>query len=262
MKRIYTFLLSMVLSLALFAQSGKPVIGISSTYGKGTSTVAPLTYVNSVIRAGGVPLVFPLTDDEELLSAMLERVDAVIMTGGEDIDPLKWYGEEPLPQMGNVAPERDAFDIALIRLAVGKNMPLMGICRGHQALNVAFGGTLYQDIPSQIRRSRVMHRQKAPGHYGTHKMTITAGSLMHQLLGSDEVNINSYHHQAVKDIAEGFVATAFATDGVIEAMENIDDKSVFGVQFHPEKFTAEGIDTFLPLFEHLIKEAKRYRNSK
>ena len=143
MKKIFSVLMLFMLTMSMSAQSSKkPVIGISSTWGEGTTTQVPITYVNSVLKAGGVPLVLPVTSDPELLSAMLERVDGVIMTGGEDIDPLKWFGEEPVSAMGEIAPKRDDFDIALIRMAVEKGVPLLGICRGHQLLNVAFGQSL------------------------------------------------------------------------------------------------------------------------
>lgn len=263
MKRILTFTLTLLLALSLFAQgSNKPVIGISSGWGGGSSTSAPLTYVESVIRAGGVPMVIPLTEDPELLAAMLDRVDAVIMTGGEDIDPLRWYGEEPVPAMGSVVPERDAFDIALIKMAVGRNMPVLGICRGHQLMNVAFGGTLYQDIPSQVKGSSVKHRQMAPNYYGTHTINIQKGSLLNKQIGLEKVAVNSYHHQAIKDLAPGFKATAYSVDGVIEAMEKEGSSRVSGVQFHPEGFTANNINTFLGIFEHFIEEAKVYRAEK
>ncbi len=263
MKRILTLSLSLILALSLFAQGAKkPVIGISSGWGEGSSTSAPLTYVESVIRAGGIPMVLPITHDPDLLAAMLDRVDAVIMTGGEDLDPLKWYGEQPVRAMGAVVPQRDSFDIALIRMTVSRNIPLLGICRGHQLLNVAYGGTLYQDIPSQVKGSKVQHNQKAPSNYGTHTINIVKGSLLNQQTGLEQVAVNSYHHQAVKDIAPGFVATAFGLDGVIEAMEKEGSTRVFGVQFHPEGFTASNIDTFLGVFKHLVKEANIYRAEK
>lgn len=263
MKKFTAIVSFLLISFALLAQSsGKPVIGISSNWGEGSSTQVSLTYVQSVIRAGGVPVVIPLTTDPELLAVILDRVDAVIMTGGEDIDPLKWYGEEPLPAMGSIVPERDEFDILLIKMAVDKNMPVLGICRGHQLMNVAFGGTLIQDIPSQVRDSRIKHSQRAPSAYGTHSIKIEKGSLLNKQIGLEKVAVNSFHHQAVKDLAPGFKATAFAPDGVIEAIEKAGSSRVFGVQFHPEGFTSKGIDTFIGIFRHLVKEAGAYRDTK
>ncbi len=248
--------ISSLFTISLYGQQGKkPVIGISSTWGEGVATSVPLTYVESVIRAGGVPVVLPLTQDTALISNMLDRIDGLIMTGGEDLDPLRWYGEEPVQALGQLAPERDSFDIALVRMAISRGLPVLGICRGHQLLNVAFGGTLYQDIPSQIKSSNINHNQKAPRYHGTHSIQIEKGSLLHKQTGLEKVSVNSYHHQAVKDIASGFRITARSPDGVVEAIEKIGSTKIYGVQFHPEGFTANGIDTFLGIFQHLINEA-------
>jgi len=254
MKKLLSIIFVLLLSLSVLAQGGKkPIIGISSTWGGGSSTSAPLTYVKSVIIAGGVPVIIPVTSDKELLSRILDTVDGVIMTGGEDIDP-KWYGEEPIPQQGEIVPERDDFDIMLIRMTVERGLPLLGICRGHQLLNVAFGGSLYQDIPSQIRvENRIKHSQSAPRHYGTHTITIEKGSLLNKQIGVEKVAVNTFHHQAVKDVAPGFKITAKSADGVVEAIEKIGSDKVFGVQFHPEGFTSQGVDTFTGIFKYLVE---------
>lgn len=257
-KLLSSFLLLLLVAPALLQGQQKPIIGLSSTSGEGTSTSVPLTYVESVIRAGGVPMVLPITQDHDLLNRMLDNIDALILTGGEDVDPLKWYGEEPLPALGGIAPERDSFDVALARLAVERGIPLLGICRGHQVINVAFGGTLYQDIPSQVKASHVKHRQSAPGDYGTHTIRIEQNSLLYKQLGTQSIAVNSFHHQAVKDMAPGFKVTATSVDGVVEAMEKIGSDQVYSVQFHPEVFTANNIDTFLGIFEYLIKKAEEH----
>src|SRR5574344_1426893 len=142
MKKLFTSILALLLiNLGLFAQ---PIIGVSSTAEKGMAA-ALLTYINAIKKAGGVPLVIPMTSDSLQLNRVLETVDGIVMTGGEDVDPLKWFGEEPHQKLGSVVPERDAFDILLIKMAAKKGLPILGVCRGHQLINVAFGGTLYQD---------------------------------------------------------------------------------------------------------------------
>ena len=182
------------------------------------------------------------------------------MTGGEDIDPLKYYGEEPLRAQGEIVPYRDEFDCMLIKMAVEKGLPLLGICRGEQLLNVVFGGTLYQDIPSQAKDSYVKHRQQAPSSYGTHSISIEKGSILNKVLGTERAVVNSFHHQAVKDPAPGFKVIARAADGIIEGIQM--NEKVFGLQFHPEGFVANGDDTFLPIFQYFVEKANEYQSSK
>ena len=258
MKRILTLLVLLFAALSIVSaqQEKKPIIGISGTFtGANNATQVNSTYINAVMRAGGVPVVLPINGDKEVMKRMIETIDALIMTGGEDIDPV-YYGEEPIPQQGEIVPERDAFDIEMIKLAVAQDIPLLGICRGHQLMNVAFGGTLYQDIPSQIKTGVLKHSQRAPGWYGTHKVQIQEGSILATALGKTSVYTNTFHHQAVKDVAPGFIVTARTSDGVVEAIEKKDNKKVFGFQFHPEMPTSNGSDEFLPVFTYLVKLAK------
>ena len=258
MKKLF-LLLTLFFAVApvvLAQQAKKPIIGISGTFtGTNNATQVNSTYINAVLRAGGVPVVLPINEDKEVMKCMVETVDALIMTGGEDIDP-KYYSEEPIPQQGEIVPERDAFDIEMIKLAVEQNKPLLGICRGHQLMNVAFGGTLYQDIPSQVKTKVIKHNQKAPSWYGTHKVELEKGSILANVLNKTSVYTNTFHHQAVKDVAPNFIVTARTSDGVVEGIEMKGNKKVFGVQFHPEAPTAKGSDEFLPIFTYLVKLAK------
>lgn len=263
MKKIPLLLAVVPLAVNLMAKS--PIIGISG-YVDGSQNVANNTYINSVRMAGGVPVVIPVTTDDAQIASILEVINGLVMTGGEDFDPLKWYNEEPLRANGDIAPVRDEFDVKLVRAAVAKGIPVLGICRGEQLLSVAFGGSLYQDIPSQVKDSYVKHRQSGtPGSYGTHTIEIDKGSLLSKQIGATTAVVNSFHHQAVKDVPYGFKVTAKSVDGVIEAMERVaplkdypdGGATIMGVQFHPEIFTSAGDTTFIGIFKYLISEACR-----
>src|SRR5574344_656053 len=252
--RYFTFIAALLLvSLSTTAQ---PIIGISASDSE-SSVSAPMTYIRSVRNAGGVPLIIPWTTDEVQLKKILETIDALVMTGGEDVDPLAYDGEEPHPKMGEIVPLRDAFDAMILKMAVEKDIPVLGICRGIQMINVLFGGSLYQDIPSQVKDSFVDHYQNAPRNYGTHTITIDKKSLLYSLLGSESVVVNSYHHQSVKKVAPGFKIVAVSKDGIIEAIEKIDSGRVLGVQFHPEGFACEGDSKFSSIFRWLVEEAAK-----
>lgn len=253
-----SFLTGLFICLLFFVygqSKSLPIIGISGTPGNGTSSSVPNTYVLSVLRAGGVPVILPINDNPAVLEKMISSIDALIMTGGEDIDPLENYGEEPVRALGEVVPARDAFDKALIKLAIQHKIPVLAVCRGQQMLNVAMGGTLYQDIPSQLRHSNVKHYQDIPGKYCTHSIIIEKESLLAKLLQTESTTVNSFHHQSIKDLAPGLKVTARAKDGVIEAVEIEGNPQVIAIQFHPEGPTSAGYDTFLPIFRYLIEEA-------
>ena len=257
----------LVVTPGLWAKT--PVIGISA-YSEGGTCQVNMTYVNSVRMAGGVPLVIPVTGDDAQIAAIVEAIDGLVMTGGEDFDPLKWYGEEPVRGLGEVVPARDEFDVKLVRAAVAKGIPVLGICRGEQLLAVAFGGSLWQDIPSQVPTSYVKHRQgPTTGTVGTHSIEIESNSFLYRILGNREhAVVNSFHHQAIKDVPKGFRVTARAADGIIEAVERTNAASgklapefkdgggwILGVQFHPEVITNAGNPEFLPIFQALVTQA-------
>lgn len=259
MKKLFSLIAILFIPL-LFSQSEllgqekqykKPLIGISS-YIDGISAKLSMTYIESVRRAGGIPVVIPLTTDTTQISEIVSVLDALIMSGGEDIDPA-YFGEEPHPNLGEVVPDRDKFDVALIERVIAEGKPLLAICRGEQVLNVVLGGSLYQDIPSQLPES-IQHQQNIPRDKGSHSIKIVENSLLHKLLNVDSLEVNSFHHQSVKNLGKGLKITATSSDGVVEAIE-LEGKQVLGVQFHPEGFVYSGDLTFLPIFEWLVKAA-------
>lgn len=209
----------------------KPVIGITCSFHRDKDFFVGESYINSIEAAGGIPVNLPFTRDEDI-EEVLRRVDGVLLTGGYDVDPYL-YGEPPIPQMGVIEPKRDQFEVSLSRQAVNAGKSVLAICRGIQVFNVALGGTLYQDIYSQLK-DLVKHVQQAPTYYGTHRVRIKAGSKLHRILGKEEVSVNSYHHQAVKDLGKSLTAVAWAEDGIIEAVEHDRKEFTLGVQWHPE----------------------------
>lgn len=235
----------------------KPLIGISCSHADNNSVVRR-TYSEAVIRAGGIPLLIPVTTDTITLADILERMDGLILTGGEDVHP-SYYHETPIEQLGEVDSLRDIYDLTLIHLADSLQMPILGICRGEQLINVAFGGTLYQDIPTQHPDSNICHNQVEPSHVLTHQVYFEPQSLPATLTGTDVLTTNSHHHQAVKLVAPGFRVTARSADSLPEAIEHAGGKPVWGVQFHPEVRASTGDDVFLSFFRHFVGQAQLYR---
>lgn len=216
--------------------SAKPLIGIMPSYDreKGT-TLLRSEYAWGVAEAGGLPVVLPVptieTPEDQWLE-LLDRIDGLLVAGGPDIDPVHW-GEPPHRKLGAVSPERDRFELPLTRLALERDLPVLGICRGVQTLAVAAGGTLYQDLESQLPEV-LKHRQDAPYWHVSHLVRAVPGSAMARAHASEEFMVNTFHHQAVRDLPPGFVATAYAPDGVIEAIESTKHRLAVGVQWHPE----------------------------
>jgi putative glutamine amidotransferase len=206
-------------------------------------------YIASLEAAGAAVRVLDPAADS--LPSALDAVDGVLLTGGVDVDPRE-YGEAPHPTV-EIDPARDAFELALARETLARNLPLLAICRGAQVLNVAAGGTLIQDLPSQ-HPSKLNHSLTTPKHAIAHDVTIAPATCLATLLGSGTVAVNSRHHQAVKDTAPGFIVSATAPDGVIEAIERPDASFCVGVQWHPENFVATG--EFRPLFDQLVRAAR------
>ena len=237
-----------------------PVIGLTGNFQDGNCMLAE-GYYQSILKAGGTPFIIPCYDDTDALINTLEKLDGILLTGGADINPL-FFGEEPVKELHGINPRRDRQELLLTRLAADRQIPILGICRGIQTMNAAFGGPLYQDIHSQMEGTRIKHSQELDRSYASHTVTIEKDTLLHNLFKADTIAVNSFHHQAVKEAAPGFRVCARATDGVIEAMESTEYKSMLGVQWHPECFILKGDECMMPLFHWLIQEAASFKEAK
>ncbi|HEX4280651.1 MAG TPA: gamma-glutamyl-gamma-aminobutyrate hydrolase family protein [Solirubrobacteraceae bacterium] len=204
-------------------------------------------YPEAIERSGGIPVIVPLLRPDAI-PALLDRVDGVCLPGGPDVQPSA-YGAEPHPEVGPTEPRVDQVELALVRAADRRKLPILGICRGMQLLNVARGGSLHQHLPDVVGDG-ITHRQPEHGSIPTHRIETAPQSRLRATLGGPALEVNSFHHQAVQTLGKGLVATAWAQDGTIEAIENPSDRFVMGVQWH-----AEGLRTHGPLFDLLITAA-------
>ena len=236
-----------------------PVIGITTTL-KNKFLSLPNSNVQAVTLAGGIPMLIPSTDDPAMLDAVTQLIDGLLITGGPDINPA-YYGDDPHEQLGEVNDDRDLFELTLFRKAFERGMPIFGICRGMQLINVAMGGTLLQDIPSEVG-TQINHRQKDDSTTPVHDITITEGTVSANVIGTTKTGVNSRHHQCVRDIAPGLTVTAWSPDGVPEMMEGYPEHHILGIQSHPEISTANGDQTMLRFFRFLVKEAQNYQKKK
>jgi putative glutamine amidotransferase len=207
-------------------------------------------YTNALLRVGYLPLVVPLTDDAEAIRQAVTLADGLLLPGGEDDVAPALYGELPVPEIGPVNEVRDRFEQALLAEVVRQHKPVLGICRGIQVINVFFGGTLWQDLPTQLPHYDIEHQRPDQKWSGVHDIQILPQSHLHALLGVDTASVNSTHHQAVRDVAPDFQVAARSADGVIEAIES-PLHAVLGVQFHPERL-ATGDDI---IFTNLFRQA-------
>ncbi len=238
--------------------SAPPLIGITAGNDPrepGFYAVRP-DYLRSVELAGGIPVILA-PSGPALHPAFLDRLDGVVLTGGVDLAP-GLYGEEPHPAVDRTNVERDEFEWKLLDEAFQREVPLLGICRGAQMINVARGGTLVQDIPTSVGRDVSHDDRQRPRDVLAHTVRLAQGSALRRTLGGEQVEVNSFHHQAVDRLGEGLVATAWASDGVVEGIELPGDTFVLGVQWHPEAFWKT--ELFGALFRAHVEAAAAFRH--
>lgn len=236
----------------------KPVIGISGSFlinNGGTFVGYKRSYLNddyikSVINSGGVPIILPFNESYETTIEMIKLVDGVILSGGHDVDPIH-YGEEPLLKLGMTSPERDEFDMAIYKEAIRLKKPVMGICRGFQLINVINGGSLYQDL-SYADFVKINHDQRDGSDRLTHSIKVENEKFLKNVVDG-KYRVNSFHHQILKKVADGFEISATAEDGVIEGIQKINDEEfVIGFQWHPEMLSSTD-ENAKYIFDEFIK---------
>lgn len=248
----------------------KPIIGITTNYidndlGGLASAIGARNqdyflisgdYIRAVQRAGGIPVIIPVCGDVASVKAMCRRLDGIVFSGGNDIAP-KHYGELNHLKLGHMDPERDRVEKALAKFVVEETvMPIMGICRGLQMINVALGGTLYQDLPSQRPEAQLHSCSNFPKAEAAHEVIIDRETTIGRLFGVMSLGVNSLHHQAIKALAPSLTPTMVAEDGIIEGYESAERADLFGLQWHPEMMAPRD-PFYLKPFEHLVARAKR-----
>lgn len=232
----------------------QPVVGITANYSDGDATLRD-RYYWQIVAAGGTPVIVPPVADKDVIANTLDHIDALLLSGGGDFNPL-WADEQPSPRLHSINAERDLAELLTTRLAYNRQMPILGICRGIQTIAMALEGHVQQDITDNPQH--IKHSQDADRSEPTHTVTVTRDTILASIYDAEEFAVNSFHHQAVDDPGCRLVATAYAEDGTIEAVESSEHKPIMGVQWHPEWLDEEG----LPLFRWLVNEAGLYADAK
>ena len=230
-----------------------------------TTDMIQIHYLEAIEKAGGIPIGLPILQEfnVETIKKQLELVDGILIQGGLDVDP-SFYNEPRHPLLGKTNVQSDKYTIEVIKQAFAKKIPILGICRGHQILNVAFGGSLYQDL-SDAGKEVSHHRQNMSEFcHPTHSINVTKNTLLSKIFPNNEtLQVNTMHHQAVKKVAGNFEVDAMSDDGIIEAIHyNSDEQFVLGVQFHPEQLIRCEGKEFIKIFEKFMEEAQKYEDNK
>lgn len=235
----------------------RPIIGLTSFSLEGSCLRSAVNqaYIDAVVAAGGTPLTIPLGLPEESRLQFFGMIEGLLLPGGDDVAPWH-YGQEMHPALGEVDEARDDLELWFAKRALKVDMPILGICRGIQVLAVAGGGTLYQDLPSQ-RESKMRHEVREFGRdYLSHSIAIDPGSRLAAALGCSTARVNSFHHQAVERVPEGFAVSAQSDDGIVEGIEAVHHRFVVGVQCHPEEIWKRSAPEFSGLFSTFVESAR------
>lgn len=235
-----------------------PLIGVSGSMDREETRQFILwDYMQCLCDAGAVPLLLSPAMTSSELKACVDKLDGLMLAGGNDIDP-DCFGQQPIPELGEVNPARDRLELALIQAFYEAGKPIFGICRGIQMMNVALGGTVYQDLgvqyPADTGNAPMAHQQTSLPRYPSHRVDIAESSLLHRIVGASQLRVNSTHHQAVWKVAPSLAVCARATDGVVEAVEDASRPFVLGVQWHPERMTGTD-EAARRLFEAFVQAA-------
>ncbi|MDN7244462.1 gamma-glutamyl-gamma-aminobutyrate hydrolase family protein [Planococcus shenhongbingii] len=233
----------------------KPVIGITARVEKDQMYSLDPVYGQAILQSGGLPLIVPIVDQEDI-PVLCERLDGLIVTGGGDINPLL-YGEEPHVRLGAVYPGSDEYEKELILNFLKLDKPFIGMCRGLQMLNISLGGTNYQDLEAQYEGDLNQHKQLAMRTHRTHSVELEDDSKLLGIMGEKKFNVNSFHHQGVKDVSSQLKVAARAADGLVEALESDSYQFVMGIQWHPEEFAVQGDEASKKLFDRFVKECTK-----
>ncbi len=231
----------------------KPCVGLLAEVDGEKKIGMNHSYSAAIEAAGALPLLLPYSENEETLDGYISRLDGFVFTGGADIDP-KHFGEEIKPTCGKIYPFRDSFELLMFRKIIEKKKPILGICRGAQIINVALGGTLYQDLPTEYKVT-LSHRQDLPNTEPSHEIIILENTPLHRLIGKGRMMGNSFHHQAIKTLGKDLSVTALSEDGVIEAVTYEGDSYLRAYQWHPERLVTLNVDN-LSLFKEFIEACK------
>lgn len=258
---IFLFVLLSTLVGIARAEDAKPLIAVTPQYdAKNNRIFISLNYLEAVEKSGGVPVLLHLTDEERHIDEMAKRFDGFLFTGGPDVAPT-FYGQETEPFCETICDRRDSLEIKLMQKALALDKPVFGICRGCQLLNVVLGGTLYQDIPTQLApETKTTHRAVPPG-MSTHAVTITEDTILYELFGKKEATVNSYHHQGIRNLASSLKPLARSPDGLIEAVHQPEKRFVLGVQWHPDSLWRTDPDS-LKLFKTFVERCRRRQTAR